>query len=185
MFRRATFPYVIGITVAALLQSMASATTIAPLDLKALSARADRVVVGTVERTGSAWTADHSAIYTETTIKVDHSVKGGARPGERVVVRHEGGSVDGIGMRVYGAAAFTVGEEVLLFLEHRGQDSYVVGMAQGKLSVRTIDGGRRLVTGSYEGLAFTDGARHQPIHGRPLEDLEREVRSYEVRRSGP
>jgi hypothetical protein len=175
---------VIAITVGALFPGAALATTMAPLDLKALTARADRVVVGTVERTSAAWTPDHSAIYTDTTIKVDHSVKGGARPGERVVVRHEGGSVDGIGMRVFGAAHFTVGEEVMIFLEHRGAESYVVGMAQGKLSVRTLEDGRRVVTGSHEGLTFTDGAAHQVIHGRPLDELEREVRGYAVRRGG-
>jgi hypothetical protein len=142
------------------------------------------VVVGTVERSSSAWTSDHATIYTETTLRVHHSVKGPLQPGERVVVRHEGGTVDGIGMRVYGAAHLVVGEEVLVFLEHRGAESYVVGMAQGKLAVRTLVDGQKVVDGSFEGLAFTDGAAHAPVQHRALEELEREVRGYAERR-GP
>ena len=45
-------------------------------------------------------------------MRVSRAYKGAVKAGERVVVRREGGSVDGIGMRVYGAASFTVGEEV-------------------------------------------------------------------------
>jgi hypothetical protein len=177
MFRR-VIAITLGLAASVGTPGLAHATMMAPLDLKQLSQRADRVVVGTVERSVSSWTADHSAIYTEVTVRVDHSVKGAAKPGERVVVQREGGTVNGIGMRVFGAAELAVGEEVVLFLEHRGAASFVVGMAQGKLAVRTLADGRKAVLGSYEGLAFTDGATHAPIHGRLLEDLEHEVRGY-------
>src|SRR5262245_8271060 len=90
----------------ALLAGLARATTLLPLDMKALVERADRVVLAKVESQVARWTAAHDAIYTEVTLKVVRAYKGALKPGETLVVRREGGSVDGIGMRVYGAATF-------------------------------------------------------------------------------
>jgi hypothetical protein len=154
----------------------AHATTMIQLDLKTMTARADRVVLGTVESTVSRWTPDHQAIYTEATLRVAKSYKGALKPGDALVVRREGGSVDGIGMRVYGAASFTPGEEAVVFVEQRGAASWVVGMSQGKLRVTTGADGQKYVAANYSGLQFTTPA--QPPPPRVLEELEREVRGY-------
>jgi hypothetical protein len=163
----------------------AGATTMLPLDLKTMTERADRVVIATVEDEVAAWTADHSAIYTTVTLKVGRSLKGQLRGGDRVQVRREGGSVDGIGMRVHGSAQFAPGEEVLVFLEERGGTTYVVGMAQGKLLLKDDADGRKFVIASHAGIAFTAplGPRRPPLDGRALEDVEREIRGY-VQRGG-
>lgn len=158
---------------------LAHATVLVPLDTKALTERADRVVLGTVESAVSRWSSDHQAIYTDVTIRVERTYKGALKPGDRVVVRREGGSVDGIGMRVFGAANFVVGEETVVFLEMRGGAAYTVGMTQGKLHVTTSADGYKQVAANLAGVAFTQpDAQRSTAQPRRLEDLEREVRSY-------
>jgi hypothetical protein len=162
-----------------LFAKVAFATTMVPLDLRALTSRADRVVLGTVESQTSRWTDDHNAIYTEVTVRVARVYKGQLKAGDAVVVRREGGSVDGIGMRVHGAAEFAVGEEVLVFVEVRGAASWVVGMSQGKWRVETMPDGRRQVLPSTAGMHFVGDAQAQAraFEPRVLEDFESELRS--------
>lgn len=159
----------------------ARATVLVPLDTKALTERAERVVLGTVESEQARWSSDHQAIYTDVTIRVTRVYKGAVKPGEHVVVRREGGVVDGVGMRVYGAASFTVGEEVVVFMETRGNAAWTVGMTQGKLRVVTGADGVKRVSAAMGDVAFTrpGGARTQALsQPRRLDDFEREVRSY-------
>jgi hypothetical protein len=158
----------------------AHATVLVPLDTKALTARASSVVLGTVESQVARWTDDRQAIFTDVTIRVTRAYKGTVKPGERVVVRREGGVIDGVGMRVFGAASFSVGEEVVVFLEMRGGAPYTVGMTQGKLRVFTGDDGIKHVSASLGDVAFTraDAAKQTLQPPRRLDDLEREVRGY-------
>jgi hypothetical protein len=158
----------------------AHATVLVPLDTKALTARADRVVLGIVESQVARWTDDRQAIFTDVTIRVTRAYKGAVKPGERVVVRREGGALDGVGMRVFGAANFSVGEEVVVFLEMRGGAPYTVGMTQGKLRVFTGDDGLKHVSAALGDVAFTrpDAAKQALQPPRRLDDFEREVRSY-------
>lgn len=158
----------------------AGATTMIPLDVRALTERADRVVLGNVEAAEARWTDDHSAIYTDVRVRVTTSYKGELKVGDVVVVRREGGTVSGIGMRVFGAASFTVGEEVVVFVERRGAASYVVGMAQGKLHVTTLKDGRKQVAApDLSGIAFVPGRLVPPIaRVRGLDELSKEIKSY-------
>src|SRR5207248_4291551 len=128
------------------------------------------------EKSESRWTADRQAIFTEVTVRVARVYKGAVKPGETVTVRREGGVVDGIGMRVFGAPSFTVGEEVLVFVETRGGAPYTVGMTQGKLHVTTAADGRKLVASDLSSVAFTKPVdpRATPAHLRPLEEGERD-----------
>lgn len=161
----------------------AHATTMVPLDLRALTERADRVVLATVESQSSQWTAAHDTIFTEYSLRVTRSYKGGARVGDAVVVRTEGGVVEGIGARVYGAAGFAVGEEALVFVEQRGAASYVVGMAQGKLHVTTAADGTKRVASDLSQVSFIRGSG-APLRGpRALGDFERELRNVIRERS--
>jgi len=163
--------------------STAYATVLVPLDTKALTDRAERVVLGTVESQVSRWTNDHDAIYTDVTIVVERAYKGAAKPGERIVVRREGGVVDGLGMRVYGAASFVVGEEVVVFTETRGNAAWTVGMTQGKLHVTVGSDGIKRVAATLAEVAFTragaTAAQAQTsTQPRRLDDFERELRTY-------
>lgn len=164
---------------ALLVAQAASATVLAPLDTKALTERADRVVLGTVESQVARWTDDHEAIYTDVTIRVTRSYKGGVAPGQALVVRREGGEVAGMGMRVYGAANFAVGEEVLVFVETRGGAAYTVGMTQGKLHVFVGPDGQKQVAANLADVSFTRADAARIAAGpRKLDDVERQIRAY-------
>ena len=115
-----------------------------PLDLKGLTDRAEDVVAGHVTSTKAAWSSAHDAIYTDATLHVERVLSGSMAIGQDIVVRREGGSVDGIGMMVYGAPELLVGDEVVVFLEHRGPARYIVGMTQGKVDVATVAGQKKL-----------------------------------------
>ena len=159
----------------------ARATVLVPLDTKALTQRAERIVLGTVESQEAKWSSDHEAIYTDVTIRVTRVYKGSGKAGDRVVVRREGGVVDGMGMRVYGAASFAVGEEVVVFTETRGNAAWTVGMTQGKLRVVTGTDGIKRVSAAMGDVAFTrpGGAGTQALtQPRRLDDFEREIRAY-------
>ena len=158
----------------------AHATVLVPLDTKALTARAERIVLGVVESQTARWSADHQAIYTDVTMRVNRAYKGSVKPGERIVVRREGGSIDGLGMRVYGAPAFTDGEEVVVFLETRGNAAWTVGMTQGKLHVALGSDGVKRVAAALGDVAFTrpSGAPQALSQPKRLDDFEREIRAY-------
>lgn len=150
-----------------------------PLDLKALSDRADRIIYGTVESSESHWTSDHDAIYTDVAVRVSRSYKGGVKPGELMMVRREGGNIDKIGMKVFGAAGFTVGEEVVVFVEKRGIASWVVGMAQGKLRVVTeADGSKKVSAPDIRGIDFLKSAAPvAPLRARSLDEFESDLQT--------
>ncbi len=115
--------------------SPAGATTLLAMDLPTLSGRADRVLLGTVEKVESHYLGDsRSYIVTDVTIRCERELLG-VPAGSRFVVRHLGGSVGELGQRVHGEAAYRVGEQVLLFASQRGGDYYALGMAQGAMHV--------------------------------------------------
>jgi hypothetical protein len=150
-------------------------TMMAPLDLAALSDHADRILLGTVEKIESRWTTAHDAIYTEVTLRARRVYKGALRENDVVVVRREGGSVDGIAMKVFGAPHFSVGEDAVVFVETRGSSSWVVGMSQGKLPVR-VEAGRQVVAPpDLSSVGFINGAPAPNWRKVALDDFERKL----------
>jgi len=150
--------------------SSARATTMIPLDLPGLTARAEVVIAGRVTETRCAWTADHEAIYTDVTVHIDRVLAGPLRAGQELVIRREGGVVDGVGMKVFGAPSFAKNEEVVLFVERRGGAHYVVGMAQGKLRVYTDASGHKRLRRNLSEVGYT----------RPPTDAERKLSNIET-----
>jgi hypothetical protein len=137
-----------------------AATFLVPDD--ATLVRASRAIVSGVAgashgRRAAGW------IETVTTIHVDEVMKGTLAAGGDLDVVELGGEVDGIGYAVAGAARFTPGERVLLFLETNSRGEWVPkNMAVGKFGERAGSSGRRLllrdeVTGWDEGT----GAMHR------------------------
>lgn len=110
----------------------AFAAVVVPLDLPALTQKADLVVVGTVARTDARWV--EGRIVTRVVLKTSQVLKG--TTADEVTVEVLGGEVDGIAQRVSGMAAFTVGEEAVVFLERHAETNRVVGLAQGKFTVQ-------------------------------------------------
>lgn len=127
-----------------LLSLAAGATTLLRADLPELAQTSDAIVHGTVRRVESRWSGDGRRIVTDVEIQVTEALKGQAgQAGGTVLVTQPGGRVGDIGQRVSGLAAFTPGEEVVVFLERRGKQAFrVSGMAQGKYQVQRTEGGK-------------------------------------------
>ena len=138
----------------------ALASVILPLSLDELIDRADVVVHGKVVAQDSAW--EGGRIVSRSRVRVEGALKGA--PGREVVLRSQGGVVDGIGQKVYGEASFAVGEELVVFGRHLGAELRAVGMAQGKFRVVTELGVARAVQ-DLAGLAF---AKREAASGAPL-----------------
>ena len=167
--------------VALLLPGMASATIVIKLDLPALVQRAGTVFLGKAVKTHSHWTLDRKHIVTDTTFRVQQSLRGAGASGNTVSIRSLGGVVDGIGMRVSGSPVFRKGQEVLLFAEQRGAYRYVVGMTQGAYRVSRDSRGRATVRVNLDGVSL---ARRTPS-GRLELTRGHEVRGARVHELGP
>ena len=88
-------------------------------ELRAMCARAERIVHGVVEESVSA--ADPPGeIWTTYTIRVEESIKGGAAAGSTVEVRQPGGIAGDYRQWIPGTPHFSPGEEVILFTRDCG-----------------------------------------------------------------
>jgi hypothetical protein len=164
----------------AVLSGGAHATTMIALDLKALVQQADRVVDGTVESTESHWTSSHDAIYTDVKLRVTRVFKGAVKVGDLITVRREGGAVDGIGMKVFGAPSFVPGEEAVVFMEQRAGAAWVVGMAQGKLRVmKQVDGSKLVAPPDVRGLHFLGNAPAPIMKTLSLDELAVQIKQLQ------
>jgi hypothetical protein len=112
----------------------ASATTLVPMDLADLTARAATIVIGTVVDVRSE--RDGTTISTSVTL-ADLRVVKGSDPGGTLEVRLAGGTVEGETVRISGMPEFVVGEKNLVFL---GGDPHalspIVGWGQGRFKIR-------------------------------------------------
>lgn len=93
--------------------------------MEQLARDADRILVGTVVLTESAWNSDRTAIFTTVRLRVSDAVKG-SKPRE-VLLRVEGGQVGDIAQAVSGGLSFREGQQVVLFLK----GTAVLGGPQG------------------------------------------------------
>jgi len=163
-----------------LLPSLAAASLVQALDLRELTARAERIVVGQVLSVRSEWDDSHRTIHTRFEIKVEEVWKGSAD--EREVIIQPGGTVGDIEMRVHGMPDFAVGEKAVLFLAGQGAPR-VVGMSQGKRSLRWDRVAKRWMAAPAEHSAVVrrdSQGRLQPAPPEPamtLDDLRQRVRS--------
>jgi hypothetical protein len=166
----------------ALCASSAEATTMLRVETADLARRSELVVRGTVQRIDSHWTGDRRRIVTDIVLQVSAVLKGS--PAQTVVIEQQGGLVEGIGQRVEGVASFSAGEEVVVFLERRLGDRYLLtGMAQGKFKVERSSDGRAVYV-IPEDLGETlvlDPVTRQPVASRAaaqrLEALEKLVKA--------
>jgi len=97
-----------------------------------LARASDVVVRGRVISTTARWS--EGRIYTFAEVQVSASLRGTAPA--RITAITPGGVVGDVGQRVDGAAVFTSGEEVVVFLGRSQGGTYRVnGLAQGKFAV--------------------------------------------------
>jgi len=105
---------------------------------EALTARAQTIIIGTVQSTNSYWNEDRTAIMTDIAVKIDESLKG-MEAGTIITIQVQGGIVDDIAMRVSDTPVFEEGEEVLLFLNEKDGTPGIqrlAARAQGKYSIQ-------------------------------------------------
>jgi hypothetical protein len=155
-----------ALTMLALLgAASASATTLVRADVPALTQIADSVVRGTVARISTRWSGDHMRILTDVEIRVQEVMKGQAL--RSLIVVNPGGVIGDLGQRVAGTPEFSEGEEVILFLEQRGENFILSGMAQGKFKVeRSSDGSAAFaVPTSTSEAVLLDPVTRQPVKG--------------------
>ncbi len=112
----------------------ARATSTVELTTEQLVDAADIIVHGTVAEVWSEL-EDDGLIQTRAQVEVGEVLKGD--PGAAtLVVEQPGGSYAGRTMVVPGTARFSPGEEVVLFLQESHGDIGLVGLRQGKFTVR-------------------------------------------------
>jgi len=130
----------------------ALASMVVAYDLERLVGESEDVVIARVVRTSSRYLG--AQIVTDVELVVDASGKGDRRSGETLTFVTLGGSVDGITMRVEGAAYVAPGDEAMFFLgRHASGLRIPVGLAQGVMPIRT-SGGQRFVHPGGAGLVL-------------------------------
>ena len=163
----------------------AQASVVEALDLAALTASAEEVIVARVVAQASHYD-ERGRIVTDVEMLVEQAEKGSAQRGKTVLVRRLGGVVNGIGMRIEGEPSFVGGERTLLFAQKLAKSSVLraVGMSQGVLRIEERDGdswvssaaaGAALVRRGADGsLTKARVALEQP---RKLSDVLSEIRA--------
>ena len=175
-----------------ILSTTVYSTTVVRMDLSDMTAKADYIGKGIVEKKYSQW--EDNRIYTYTVIKVNKNYKGNK---DKVVVKTLGGTVDDIAMKVPGQAKFNENDEVLMFLEKKkenivsvrrnlGISSYeaqkipeysIVGFSQGKFSIKG-ENSKKIVyndeTFELE-LVTQEGITKKEFKSIPLEEFEKQI----------
>jgi hypothetical protein len=129
---------VIAALAAGLVCAVASGGPVRTFTLGQLYDEADVVAVGRVAAQASFWNDAGDTIYTEHEVEVERVLKG--LPLDVLRVRQMGGKVGDVELTVAGTAPIETGERVLVFVRDLGEYQALVGMSQGKWSVRSIAG---------------------------------------------
>ncbi len=164
-----------------LIASPALATTLISMSIEELAQSADTIVIGTVKGSQTRMSGDGARVITDTEIRVRETLKGA--PGTVITAMQFGGEFGTIGQRVAGTARFLSGEEVLVFLEKRGDRFRLVGMAQGKFNLeKSSDGTSVFVVPVGDGEALlVDKVTHTAVTARqgplPLDVFKARVAS--------
>ena len=159
--------FALALLASLLIPAAAQATLLVYLSDEDLTAEADAVVQGEVLSVESYRDARRDRVFTWVTLGVSEYLKGHGP--DEVIVRVAGGVVGDLEYRVLGAPQFTVGEEVVLFLQARTDANGVVGMIQGKLRVTTDERGEKWVTREIGGVALV--ARDGRAPARPTRPM--------------
>ncbi len=171
-----------SLTATLFISALTRASSVLALDLSTLTARAERIVVGQVVSVKSEWDASHRNIHTRIELKVEECWKGVVPADGRLVIVQPGGSVDDIEMHVHGMPGFVPNERAVLFLAGQAAPA-VVGMSQGKRSLRWESAGKRWMADGPDLSAVVrrdERGLLQPVApetSTPLDDLRRRVRA--------
>lgn len=160
------------------------ASVVVALDLAALVAKSDHIVVGVGGPQAARWSDDGRLILTDMQLRVEESWKGTSRAGDVLVITRLGGKLRDVALQVPGEANFAPDQRVVAFLHAQGtsRELRVVGMAQGVITVQGTGtdamalpngGGMALVGSTVEGaLTAARAAVAQPT---PFHDFRAEI----------
>jgi hypothetical protein len=168
-----------SLLLALLFVGVAQATTLLALDVAALTKGSSLVVRAKVKSVASRWTKDGGRIMTDAVLEVSETWKG--TPTTQVTVMQPGGVVGDVGQLVHGTITFTAGEEVVVFLEPRGERYLLTGMMQGRFKVETSSDGKwTSARQEFDGQAlFLDPVTRQPVSlgvvALPIDTLRAQV----------
>src|SRR5207302_6919520 len=139
------------------------------LTLDDMVKKAHAIVHGRVRSSSAHWSPDHRLILTTTIIDIHETIKGqAARTIELTTI---GGKVGDLTLVAAGMPAFEAGEDAVLFVENVGAFKTVVGLSQGKFSVRNGE-----VSNSLSALSFPDGRQAGASMTMRLDDFNRQIR---------
>ena len=154
------------------------------MELEGLTDLADEVVVVEALDAQPRWDA-FGRIVTDVRLRISEGMKGSLRVDDEAMATFLGGAIDGVGMRVEGAARMAPGDRAVFFARSResmiGPVLRPVGMSQGVLPLRRVDGldmvhpggqGLVLVERGPSGLLPSPGALSR---AQPLEELRRRI----------
>ncbi len=162
--RRSAASLVVAIAAIAGVTRSANATVfVAPSDAD-LTRASDVILTGTVARIRSVVTADGESVRTFVTVNVADVLKGRVRR-RAVTIREPGGQVGALRQWIHGAAEFTVGERVLLFLQRRGD---------GTLGTTSLGLGKYRIAGDTMGIA------ERTVDAQVIGGAARDVRSLKA-----
>lgn len=170
----------VGLALLAAPSGRARGATVLRLSFEELTAKSDAVVRGRVVGSTAKMNAAAGRISTFTEVEVIEAIKGA--PGKKVTVLQPGGVVGGIGQSVAGAARFTPGEEVVLFLQRSpdGAPAFLVlGMSAGKVRLEKRLDTLRAVR-DLDGIAFADPVPPRPAGQAPAPSRVKVVSSEDL-----
>jgi PKD repeat protein len=153
--------------------AVASATTIVMPTDEQLIQKSPLIVRGVVLRSEAV--ERNGAIWTETVLHVDETLKGNA--GSTVTIREIGGIIGDRITKIFGAPEYTVGEHVLAFLIESPRGDYqTVDLFVGKFSEKSIKGQRFWARNADETNVALLDARFQPIRSA---NVDRDAPKFE------
>ena len=148
----------------------ANATTVRRLSFADLVNKAEVIVAAQVIDSRTYRTGDGKLILTSYTVQVGETIKGNASP--TVTITTIGGKLGNTTLRVSGMPQFENGENAILFLEHSGAYTTVVGLGQGKFRITNGE-----VSNMVTGLSFSDGGTAGPIK-MTADEFKRQIKLH-------
>ncbi len=127
---------IIVISITALLAvSPAVSASIEKMSVEDLIREADIILIGNIVDVDSKWGLERDKIYTYSTVSVERYIKGGTGE-EKLTILSEGGRIGTLFIWVEDTPTFLKDEMVLVFLKKSGKEYIVVGLSQGKYTLK-------------------------------------------------
>ena len=151
-----------------------AATTVQRFDLAALTANAERIVVGVCSQAQPQWV--RGQIYTRYVFSVSQAIKGPATT--QLKLHLPGGHLQGTVTRIVGMPVFAPGDEAVLFLTAANTlgHAWPVGLAQGRFAIKRNAANKPRVFQELNGLTLHTAPQSaakkappdEPFQGMPL-----------------